>query len=233
MESIKQKAIQCMQEGKYADATSFLIKLKQDDIKDWTLYYALGQCYRFSGQLSLAYQFLETAKQVNRLNAEIAYAFGEVCVLTFKNEEAINAFEDVISLHPNRVAAYNKIGLIYARMDKPDEAMVWFQRAMKQIAILENAGITMNDESYRQALKTKMELDYVFPHAKPEDTMDLPLIKAIVTNNIGVCHLQKKEKEEAIIYFKKSISLLPYDTTYDDPKVYLVKMDGMFRHDVY
>lgn len=233
METIKQQAIQCMQEGRYADAVSFLVKLEKDEIKDWTLYYALGQCYRFSGQLTLAHQFLETAKQINRLNAEIAYAYAEVCELMMYHEEAIRAYEDVISLHSNRVAAYNKIGLIYARMDNLDEAMVWFQRAMKQISILENAGITMSDESYLQALKTKMELDYVFPHAKPEDTMDLPVIKAVIMNSIGVCHFQQDNHDEAKKYFKKSIALLPYDTVFDDPKVYLIKMDGMFRHDMY
>jgi len=224
MKTTKQQAVDYMKAGKYIDAISLLVQLEKDEIKDWTLYYALGQCYRFSGQLTSAYQFLETAKQVNRLNAEIAYAFGEVSQLMFKNEEAVRAFEDVISLHPNRIAAYNKIGLIYARTGNIEEALAWFHRGMDRIALLEHAGVDISDEAYRHTLKATMELGFVFPHAKSEDTMDLQLIKAIIQNNIGVCFLEQGAGEDAEKLFCRSLGMVPAGAAYDDPAHYLQLM---------
>jgi tetratricopeptide (TPR) repeat protein len=225
MKTIKDQAIQYMKEKRYADAIPLLLQLKKEEIKDWTLYYTVGQCCRFSGDLASAYQFLETAKQINRLNAEIVYAFGEVCQLRLKYEDAIRAYEDVITLEPNRIAAYNKIGLLYARMNKTEEAMKWFQRGMKQVSVLENVGIDMNDDVGRQHLKSKMELGFAFPCTKPEDTMDLQLIKAILISNMGVCYLEKEEKDKARELFESSLSILPKGSIYNELETYIEEVE--------
>jgi tetratricopeptide (TPR) repeat protein len=217
----KAQAVQCMKEARYTDAIPLLLQLEKDEIKDWTLYYAVGKCYRFAGDLASAYQFLETAKQINSVNEEIAYAFAEVCELRLQYADAISAYEDVLSLYPDRIAAYNKIGLLYIRMNRMDEAMKWFQKGMEQITVRERAGRDMRDEDYQDKLKAKMELGYVFPYTKAEDTMDLKLIKVVMINSIGVCYLEQQEREKAKQYFKASLSLLPEESAYTAPKVYM------------
>jgi tetratricopeptide (TPR) repeat protein len=217
----KDQAIQYIREKRYSDAIPLLLELGKDEIKDWALYYAVGKCYRLSGDLASAYQFLETAKQINSLNEEIAYAYADVCELRLQYDDAVRAYKDVLALYPDRIAAYNKIGLIYTRTGRTDEAMKWFQKGMDQITIREHAGIEVSEKAYQERLKVKMESGFLFPSVKAEDTMDLGLIKAVITNSIGVCYLEQQKQEKAREHFETSISLLAEESAYSAPKVYM------------
>jgi len=230
MNSTRTEAIYLMQKGKYNKALPLLLSLKKDEIKEWVLYYAVGKCYELTGNLPFARRFLEAAKQINCMNAEVAYALGDVYHLSLRYEDAIHAFEDVISLYPNRVAAYNKIGIIYLQMGRINEAVAWYQKGLDRIVYLQNAGVKMKQKEYDQMLTAKMEFEFVFPLRRIEDTVKLDLLKAILTNNMGICHLQRKEYALARSCFREAIDMSPKDSEYDDPKIYMIELEEMDKH---
>ena len=220
-----------MREKRYQDAIPLLLSLNKDEIKEWVLYYAVGQCYKLTGNLPFARRFLEAAKQINVMNDEIAYALGDVYHLSIRYEDAIKAYEDVVSLAPNRIAAYNKIGLIYTQMGEIGKAMVWYRKGLDRIESLESAGARMKQAQYEHILMAKLELGFVFPLKKEEDTIDLDILKAVITNNIGICHLQRKAYDEARKYFREAIALLPKKTRYDAPQIYMVTLEEMVQYE--
>jgi tetratricopeptide (TPR) repeat protein len=230
MNTRRTEAISLMKEGKYDEALPLLLSLKKDEIKEWVLYYAVGQCYKLTGNLPFSRRFLEAAKQINCMNAELIYVLGDVYHLSIRYEDAIRAFEDVISLYPNRIAAYNRIGVIYMQLGQVNEAESWFQKGLERIVYLKNAGIEMKQEEYNHMLNAKMEMGFVFPLRKAEDTIELNFLEAVLKNNMGICHLQRKEYTSARSYFQESIDLHPGESTYDDPKIYMVEIAEMERN---
>jgi tetratricopeptide (TPR) repeat protein len=227
LKSRRDEAITLLKEGRFGDALPILLALEKDEIKEWVLYYAVGQCYKMSGDLIYARRFLEASRQLNGMNAELAYVLGDVCHLALYYEDAVKAFEDVISLYPDRVAAYNRIGMIYTQIGELDHAMEWYQKGLDRIAYLKSEGVQIDQDEYIYMLNGKMELGFVFPFRKIEDTVDLDPLKAIITNNIGVCYYQRGLYDEAKREFEVSVGLIPEGSSYSDPAYYLKELDEM------
>lgn len=231
MNNIKLTIAECIDESRYEDAIPLLLSLESSEIEAWALYYALGQCYRLAGRIPLACRFLEVAREMNCMHVELAYALGDAYHLSIRYEEAIHSFEDVISLYPNRIAAYNKIGFIYTQTGKLGKAEEWYQKGLSQISALQQAGVVMRQKSYDAYINSiDMDLGVVFPLRRREDTVELDLLEAVITNNMGVCYLQQKKYDKARVCFRKSMGMIPEESAYDDPKRYLLELEGMSRY---
>ena len=63
------------------------------------------------------------------------YALALEYVAQQKSHEAIAKFEDVITLDPNYVPAYHQLGLLYAQLNRRDDALKTLEKGI-QIAAL-------------------------------------------------------------------------------------------------
>jgi len=224
MKDIKTDALALIAQQRYTEAIPLLFRLDKSEIEEWVYCYALGQCYRYTHNLSYAIYFLEKADLLYPTCAEVTYALGSLYELSFQYERAISQFKKVVSLHPNRVAAYNRIGLLYSRKGKLEEALVWYAKALDRIGMLRTVGSNAEPLSEGMQRLRTLGFDSVFP-VRLEDSIDIDILEMVVRNNIGVCYYEKRVYSTAKQWFHDTINHLQRNhlssDEYDAPLVYM------------
>jgi tetratricopeptide (TPR) repeat protein len=213
-----------IKEAEYKEALRLLFRLNTAEIEEWVYCYAVGQCYRYIGDLSNSIHFLEEAKRLNPGCEEVVYALGEVYELAFETENAIRAFTEVAAMNPNRISAYNRIGLLYARIGTKEHAMMWYAKAFERMGLLHVSHEWIREQQYEEMVRVKMEWTLLFPK-KLIDSLNLEIQNMIVRNNIGVCYFEDGNYEVAKKWFAQSIASTPDGVQYDDPVLYIGYMD--------
>jgi tetratricopeptide (TPR) repeat protein len=213
-----------IKEAEYKKALHLLFRLSTSEIEEWVYCYAVGQCYRYMGDLTNSIHFLEESKRLNPGCEEVAYALGETYELAFYSEDAIKAFIEVAAMNPNRISAYNRIGLLYARAEIKEHAMMWYAKAFERMGLLHVSDEWIREQRYEELVKEKMGWRLFFPK-KLIDSLNLDIQNMIVRNNIGVCYFEDGNYEVAKKWFTQSIAATPDGVHYDDPVLYMGYMD--------
>ncbi|GEM_PF-3921384 len=235
MRDIRKDVLTLIEQQRYEEAISLLFRFDNSEIEEWVYCYALGQCYRYAHNLPYASYFLEKADLLHPACVEVAYARGSLYELSFQYESAISQFKKVIALYPDRIAAYNRIGVLYSRQGKVEEALIWYAKALERMGV---RGIPKyNDEWISEGMQRlrKLGFDKVFP-TKLEDSTDIEILEVIVRNNIGVCYFEKKVYGTAKQWFLDAMEHLQRNHLlidgYDAPLVYMeaIKKREMKSH---
>lgn len=224
MKDVRSQIELYVKDAQYKEALRLLFRLNKYEIEEWVYCYAVGQCYRFIGDLSNSIHFLEKANNLNPGCEEVTYALGNVYGLLTEYESAIEAFKEVAAMNPDRIATYNKIGLLHARSGRMQEALVWYAKALERMGLLHVSHIWVQERTYQQLLKAKMGFSFNFPK-KLEDAMDMEIQNMIVRNNIGVCYYEEGNHAIAEKWFSQSIASIPRGIGYSDPLIYMMEFE--------
>lgn len=217
-------AINFMQQQKYSEAVPLFLKLIDVNPNDSSLYYMLGQCYRFTNNLSKSVEYLSKATYLNSNEPEFFLALGIAHQLTGDYEQAVSTLEQAIKLEPNLFTAYNSIGLTYRKLGMFHEALDWYSRAADSIIdfitkkVKENPEKCFKDEIINGE-KTRVILPYLME--KTLEMLKSDPLYAIIKNNIGVCLIEIGDISSAREQFKESIECTPDGYEYTDPYKHL------------
>ena len=224
MKDVRSQIELYIKDANYKEALRLLFRLNTYAIEKWVYCYAIGQCYRFIGDLPNSMHFLEDAKTLNPGCEEVTYALGSVYELSLEYDHAIEAFKEVAAMNPDRIAAYNKIGLLHARSGRMQEALVWYVKAMERMGVLHVSHMWVQEKNYTALLRAKMGFSFAFPK-KLEDTMNIEIQNMIIRNNIGVCYYEEGNHTIAKKWFSQSIASIPRGVDYGDPLVYMMELE--------
>ncbi len=224
MKDVRSQIELYVKEANYKEALRLLFRLNTYEIEKCVYFYAIGQCYRFIGDLPNSIHFLEDAKTLNPGCEEVTYALGAVYELSLQYEHAIEAFKEVAAMNPDRIAAYNKIGLLHARSGRMQEALVWYAKALERMGLLHVSHIWVQERTYTALLRAKMGFSFAFPK-KLEDALNLEIQNMIIRNNIGVCYYEEGNYTIAKKWFSQSIASIPRGVDYGDPLVYMMMIE--------
>jgi tetratricopeptide (TPR) repeat protein/peroxiredoxin len=179
-------------------------------------------------------------------SAEALYGLGSVFLKQEKIAEAREAFERATKLHaaypetlPN---AWNNLGLLAAREERTDEAILDFQHSLKlnpeYLIALNNLGNAYRqakrwDEAQRtfervlevnaQDADASYGLAMVFAQKNDTDRTQEYLLQALkyrpaypeALNNLGILYLRTGKRDEAVARFEESIRVAPdFDQSY-------------------
>jgi tetratricopeptide (TPR) repeat protein len=203
-------------------------------------YLSYGSVYFQRGYMDQAEASFRIALRDDPTSAEALYGIGSVHLEKNKTADARNSFERALKLrasYPDTLAnAWNNLGLLAAREGHTEEAVRYFQEALKlnpdhRIA-LDNLGSAYRQsrrwddarKTYERALQvnsTDAEANYGLGmvYAQSDDTaraydalqraLKLRPIYPEALNNLGILYLRTQRRDEAVATFEECIRLAP------------------------
>jgi tetratricopeptide (TPR) repeat protein/peroxiredoxin len=209
-------------------------------------YLSYGSVFFQRGYMDQAAASFQIALRDDPTSAEALYGIGSVYLDQQKNAAARESFERALKLrasYPGTLAnSWNNLGLLDAREGRTDEAVSYFQKALKlspdhRIA-LDNLGSVYRQQkrwddarkTYERALEVNSNdadanygLGMVF--AQNDDTarafdslqkaLKLRPVYPEALNNLGILYLHTHRRDEAVASFQECIRLAPaFDQAY-------------------
>jgi len=168
----------------------------------------IGNAYIQSGKYNSALKELLKAEKLGKPNPKVHYSLA-VSYYYGKglNELAIGELKKAVSLNPNYSEAYNFLGVIYSDMEKWDQAIENFEKALANILYdtPAYAHYNMGWAYYRKGEYGSALKQYELVLAQDPDTVDLPLLE----KNLGIVFLAQGRTAEALKHLRKSVELMP------------------------
>lgn len=209
-------------------------------------YLTYGSVFFQRGYFEQAESSFRQALRDDPTSAEAYYGVGSACLSVQKTEEARASFRRATELESNYPEtipnAWNNLGLLAARQGQTEEAIGYFQQALKlnpdHLVALENLG-----NAYRQQKKWD-EARKVLEHAvavsptDPESNYSLGMVFAQTNdaaqayeylqralksrpaypealNNLAILYLRTQRRDEAVATFEQCIRVAPaFDQSY-------------------
>jgi len=209
-------------------------------------YLSIGSIFFQRGYYELSETWFQAALRDDPSSAEALYGLGSVYLNQKKNAQAQESFERALKAqasYPGTLPnAWNNLGLLAAREGRTEQAIGFFQQALKlspdHVIALQNLG-----NAYRQQ-KNWEEARQAFEHAlavSPEDAeacfglamvfaqtgdtgqADRYLQQAVkfrpgypeALNNLGVLYLRTQRRDQAVASFEECIRVAPgFDQAY-------------------
>jgi tetratricopeptide (TPR) repeat protein len=159
--------------------------------------------------VSLVFTFAASAQPMS--SADTYFAYGKKMSNEGRYPDAVRAFRKVTELNKNYDSAYIEWSIVYAKMNKPDSALIVLTKAIKIKPKMIAAYLTMgkiyrdNKSNYDSALIS-------FYNAFKIDSANLETIY-----NISWCYNAKQDYDNAISYAAKALSLdINYKPAYNE-----------------
>jgi tetratricopeptide (TPR) repeat protein len=169
-------------------------------------YLSYGSVYFQRGYMEQAAASFRIALRDDPSSAEAAYGLGSVYLDQQKTAEARESFERALTLratYPDTLAnAWNNLGLLAAREGRPDEAVVYFQKAL-QLSPDHSIALINLGSSYRQT-KRWDDARKIYEHALAVNPNN-----AEANYGIGMVYAQNENTDEAFTSLQKALNLRP------------------------
>jgi tetratricopeptide (TPR) repeat protein/peroxiredoxin len=209
-------------------------------------YLSYGSVFFQRGYFDQAQAAFQTALRDDPESAEAVYGIGSVYLNQGKNSEATKYFERALKMHatyPDTLAnSWNNLGLIAGREGRLDDAIAYFQEALRLIPdhpiALNNLGSAYRQQKqWDEAKKTYERAIAINPndadtnyglgmvYAQQDDTARaLALLQEALKarpdypealNNLGILYLRTNRRDEAVGSFERAIQAAPdFDQPY-------------------
>jgi tetratricopeptide (TPR) repeat protein/peroxiredoxin len=215
-------------------------------------YLSYGSVFFQRGYFDQAEAAFQTALHDDPESAEAVYGVGSVYLNQGKNAEAKKYFERALKMHatyPDTLAnSWNNLGLIAGRNGRLDDAVAYFQEALRlspdhPIALNNLANAYRQQKQWDQAKKTYEHAIAINPndadanyglgmvYAQQDDTARaFALLQQALKarpnypealNNLGILYLRTKRRDEAVASFEQSIQTAP---DFDQPYLNLARV---------
>lgn len=211
-----------------------------DTIEFGRNYLSYGSVFFQRGYMDQAAASFQIALRDDPSSAEALYGIGSVYLNQQKTAEARESFERALKLrasYPDTLAnSWNNLGLLAARDGRRDEAIGYFQEALKlspdHLIALNNLGSAYRQQkrwddarkTYERALELRPDdaeanygLGMVF--AQNDDTtrafdslqkaLKLRPVYPEALNNLGILYLRTQRRDQAVASFEECIRLAP------------------------
>jgi len=227
-----------------------------DTIEFGRNYLTFGSVFFQRGYMEQAAAAFQIALRDDPSSAEALYGIGSVYLDQQKTAEARKSFEHALKLrasYPDTLAnSWNNLGLLAAREGRTDEAIGYFQEALKlspdHMIALDNLGSAYRQQkhwddarkTYERALEINPDdaeanygLGMVFAQnddtARASDSLQRALklrpIYPEALNNLGILYLRTQRRDQAVASFEECIRVAPaFDQSYLNlARVYVIE----------
>ena len=209
-------------------------------------YLSYGSIFFQRGYFEQAESFFQQAVRDEPTSAEAFYGVGSACLNLQKTAEARASFERVTELAPSYPDtlpnAWNNLGLLATQEGRTDEAVGYFQQALKlnpdHLIALDNLGNAYRQQKKWERARKVLEHAVALSPGDPESNYSLGmvfaqtddtagayeyLLRALKSrpaypealNNLGILYLRTQRRDEAVAMFEECIRVAPaFDQSY-------------------
>jgi tetratricopeptide (TPR) repeat protein len=209
-------------------------------------YLSYGSIFFQRAYFEQAESFFRRAVRNDPASAEAFYGVGSACLNLQKTEEARASFQRATELAPSYPDtlpnAWNNLGLLATREGRTDEAVGYFQQALKanpdHLIALENLGNAYRQQKNWQEARKVLEHAIAVSPGDPESNYSLGMVFAQINdtarayeylqralesrpaypealNNLGILYLRTERRDEAVTTFEECIRVAPlFDQSY-------------------
>ena len=216
----RDSAIDLMDQQRFAEAIPLFLRLIESKPDDWSLYYMVGQCFRYTNNFSDAIRYLEKAASRNPAESRVFLALGIANQLKNDYAPAIQALEHAVELDPGMFSAYNSLGLTYRMSGELTKALEWYSRAADgMVSAVTEMVHKDQDECPGDEVIDETGTQDVVPRTveKMREILRSDPTYAIIKNNIGICFMGLGDIDSAREQFRESIEHIPDDFNYPEP----------------
>jgi tetratricopeptide (TPR) repeat protein len=193
---------------------------------DWKIHYHTGIAWRIIGDFDKAIHSYKQA--VNFCPDNFMNHYGLGIAYQLKNDFP-NALQSLIQSHQldkTSVEVLTSLGMTYKKIGDIDKAIEVYNFAVQTLmgnimTELENEGMAPTNLSPDEnSAIVNMDIFQLVPLKLKEDNLYCTL-----QNNIGVCHAQLGQFEQAKKAFREAITFTPNGLEYDSPKIALRQLE--------
>ncbi|OGS44856.1 MAG: hypothetical protein A2539_03775 [Elusimicrobia bacterium RIFOXYD2_FULL_34_15] len=187
------KAIEEYKKSASYDTKSIYIKKK------------LVSLYLLTGDINSASKEITEMSKIQPGDKEITELMAEVSIYQKKPEEAISAYETLLSTEPNNKQALYNLGILYAQIGKPEKAISYFEKYAQLYPdeIEVNVSIGILYQKLNQLSKAESYLKKA-NEADPNSTAPMIALANLYENG--------KEYKKAIELYDKLLKVFPDDS---------------------
>jgi tetratricopeptide (TPR) repeat protein len=109
-----------------------LLRKLESHPEDFMLHFRLGNLYDLNGELTKAIYHYQEAMAIQSEYEPLLNDLGIAYAKTGAYEKSLTLFEKSISLDPGNNETHYIIACIYARQNKPEDAVAWLQKAIQK-----------------------------------------------------------------------------------------------------
>jgi tetratricopeptide (TPR) repeat protein len=109
-----------------------LLKNLESNPNDFMLHFRLGNLYDLDGDLTEAIHHYQKALSIQPEYVPLFIDLGIAYAKTGAYEKSLSLFEKALSFDPENNETHYIIACIYARQTKPEDAVVWLQKAVQK-----------------------------------------------------------------------------------------------------
>ena len=132
--TMRDKAIQLVQEGKFNEALVLFRSVIEEDPTDWNAVYLAGQCCRYMGNYDKAIDYLRRATELNSIEKSVWLALAIAYQLNENWDNAIKAIKRAFEIDPDYVPAFNTLAMTQKRMGQLEKADHNYDAGAKALA---------------------------------------------------------------------------------------------------
>ncbi len=170
--------------------------------------YKLGLAYLGDTPPNLQKAYIEFLKAVesNPNNRDAHYAIGHIYAQRQEYLKAISSFQKTLAIDPNYAAAHNYLGKAHELLGNDTEAISAYQAALSNLQYetpqyphWSLAMIYLKQKQYQKGLDSLLQVRKLEP------------ANSVVLYKIGETYREIGDLDNALLFFKESVSVLPND----------------------
>jgi Tfp pilus assembly protein PilF len=170
--------------------------------------YKLGLAYLLDTPPNLQKAYIEFLKAVenNPNNRDAHYAIGHIYAQRQEYLKAISEFQKALAIDPNYAAAHNYLGKAHELLGQDTEAIASYQAALSNLQYetpqyphWSLAMLYLKQKQYQKGLDSLLQVRRLEP------------ANSVVLHKIGETYREMGDLDNALLFFKESVSVVPND----------------------
>ncbi len=193
-----------IEQGKYHKAVAYLKKEKHIFDEAWLKAYYMAECYKLMRKYDKAVAYFHAALSKRFDSDRVHYGLATTLEKSMRYHEAIERFKTVIAVNPSLIAAYGKIGLLYAKNTEFEEAIAWFRMGISRLETSQQSECTFEKTMPPMVAPKILGYDTIADATQPR------LLYPYFANYIGVCYFEMHRYTEAKQWFTEALHTMPF-----------------------
>ncbi len=231
MDTDLDKVSALLRQRDYDAALALLSRMIAETPDWWNNHYLAGFAYRAKGDLANAKRCYDRALELNPEEPTVLLAAGIVEQQAGRLDQAVRLLRKAVGLNPQFAEAHNSLGLTLKMMGRPTQALQSYTNGVEalmnaiigRIAHSSERENYMSDATTEDGKKVLQMKPAIWERVRRE--LKSNILYSTFQNNLGACHAELGDTQQARSCFQESIQFIPDGMEYEPPRIGLREIE--------